>query len=264
VKKRGLNRTRASKASKVRRGLKWKAVLPAVFIVAVILALILYFHQPSHQSNHVRAPRAVIIDGLALTKPNPQFIEEAEDVLSKVGFDVDVYVGSNVTINLLMNIGGYELIVLRVHSAIDTKSGFLYLFSTERYNLTGYLYEQISGAVREAYTFNEREGPYFALRADLLGCSSRDGLNDSSIIMMGCNGTNSWRTIVRLFERGVKNIVAWDGYVDLTYSDKITLSLLKAVYEDKMDFPKAVEKTMDEYGVDPIWKSRLECLTQSD
>ncbi|MEM2849117.1 MAG: hypothetical protein QXI36_02435, partial [Candidatus Bathyarchaeia archaeon] len=85
----------------------------------------------------------------------------------------------------------------------------------------------------------------------------------STIIMMGCNGTNSLYTIIKLFERDVKNIIAWDGYVDLSYSDKITLSLLKAVYEDRMDFPKAVEKVMDEYGADPLWKSRLKCLTQN-
>lgn len=232
-------------------------------MIVIILALTLYFHQPLHQSNNVRKPRAVIIDGLALRKPNPQFIEDAKNVLSKAGFNVDVYEGRNVTINLLMNIGGYELVVLRVHSAIDLTSGLLYLFSTERYDPTGYLYEQISGAVREAYTFNESEGSYFALRADLLGCSSREGLNGSTIIMMGCNGTDSLLTIIKLFERDVKNIIAWDGYVDLSYSDKITLSLLKAVYEDRMDFSKAVEKVMDDYGVDPLWKSRLECLTQN-
>jgi len=48
---------------------------------------------------------------------------------------------------------------------------------------------------------------------------------------MGCNGANSEHVISRLFERNVKAIIAWDGYVDLNYTDEITLKLIEAVYK---------------------------------
>ncbi|RLI10102.1 hypothetical protein DRO25_03675, partial [Candidatus Bathyarchaeota archaeon] len=110
-----------------------------------------------------------------------------------------------------------------------------------------------------AYTFDENEGPYFALRADLLG--DKGSLSGSVIILMGCNGTNSKHATNKLFERGVKAIVAWNGYVDLEYSDNIILNLLKDVYRHGLGFQKAAEKLMSEHGPDPMWKSKLEYLT---
>jgi len=180
--------------------------------------------------------------------------------LERAGLKVDVYQGEQVTIDLLNNIGGYGLIILRVHSTVYVKYGFLYLFSTEKYSRTKYVYEQLQGAFKEAYTFDEREGPYFALRADLFG--SENGLVGSTIILMGCNGTNSEHMINKLFERGVKAIIAWNGYVDLEYTDKVTLNLLKTVYEEGLDFPEAVEKIMKNMGLDPVWKSKLEYLAK--
>jgi len=80
---------------------------------------------------------------------------------------------------------------------------------------------------------------------------------------MGCNGTNSQQIIDNLFfKRGVKAIIAWDGYVDLNYTDEITVELLKAVWEH-MNFDGAVKKVMDERGADPTWNSGLEYLTSS-
>ncbi|MEM0049141.1 MAG: hypothetical protein QXW39_01205 [Candidatus Bathyarchaeia archaeon] len=58
---------------------------------------------------------------------------------------------------------------------------------------------------------------------------NQDGLNGSIIILMGCNGANSEHAISRLFEKVVKAIIAWDGYVDLNYTDEITLKFIEAV-----------------------------------
>ncbi|MEM2696314.1 MAG: hypothetical protein QXU09_05190, partial [Thermoproteota archaeon] len=88
------------------------------------------------------------------------------------------------------------------------------------------------------------------------------GLNGSIIILMGCNGTNSEHAINRLFERGVKAIIAWDGYVDLDYTDRITLKLIEAVYKMGLGFEEAVKRIMDEYGPDPTYKSKFKYLTK--
>jgi len=199
--------------------------------------------------------RAIIIDGIGFTKPNPTFLGRAREILVGSGLKVDVYNGSQVTIKLLDDLEGYGLIILRVHSAIEVKYGFLYLFSAEAYNRDRYTYEQSHGAYKEAYTFDSSEGPYFALRADLLG--REDGLKGSTIILMGCNGTGSDHAIKRLFERGVKAIVAWDGYVSLEYTDEVTLTLLNLVYTEGLSYSEAVKKIMDIMGPDPTWKSRL-------
>jgi hypothetical protein len=47
-----------------------------------------------------------------------------------------------------------------------------------------------------------------------------NGLNGSTIILMGCNRTGSKHALNRLLERGVKAIIAWNDYVDLEYLTK--------------------------------------------
>jgi len=258
-----------------RRMLKRKIplILKAVFIVFLLCALVLLYsrwfsgvNQPTSSGGlGVDVSRAAVVDGIGVTKPNPEFIQGVKEILERAGLRVDVYGGRDVTIDLLRNIGGYGLLILRLHSAIDLKYGFLYLFSAEEFDEVEYDarfgVEKGFGAVREGVTFeNER---YFALRADLLGYMGPNGLNGSIIILMGCNGTGSEQALNKLFGRGVKAIVAWDGYVDLEYTDKLTLNLIKTVYDEDLKFPEAVKKVMEEYGPDPTYKSRLRHLTKS-
>lgn len=251
---------RKKKKSAKKRKIKWALALQVASMAVLLLVLAPYFHGPQPRSGHgVNLSKAVIIDGMALTKPNPKFIQGVKEILSQAGLEVDVYQGEKVTIKLLRKISGYGLIILRVHSAIYEKYGFLYLFSAEKYSSFRYIPEQFQSAVKEAYTFDENEGPYFALRADLLG--DKGSLSGSVIILMGCNGTNSKHATNKLFERGVKAIAAWNGYVDLEYSDNIILNLLKGVYRHGLGFKKAVEKLMSEHGPDPMWESELEYLT---
>lgn len=247
---------------------KW---LVGFAVLAIVALSIVVWHlqsspnqptsQPQQGETNVNMSRAVIIDGIGLTRPNHEFIQGVKEVLSRAGLSVDVYQGEQVTMDLLNNVGGYGLIILRLHSAVDRDYGFLYLFSTESYSSTKYLLEQSQGAFKEAHTFDESEGPYFALRADLFG--REDGLKGSTIILMGCNGTNSEHAINKLLAKGVKAIIAWDGYVDLEYTDNVTLSLLKTVYEEGVEFQEAVEKIMTELGSDPLWKSKLEYLAKT-
>jgi len=104
--------------------------------------------------------RAVIVDGIGFTRPNPSFIRGVREVLEGAGLGVDVYEGEDVTIDLLRRIGGYGLLILRLHSAIDTKYGFLYLFSAERFNKSEYETrfgeERRTGAVREGITLRAK------------------------------------------------------------------------------------------------------------
>jgi len=249
---------------------KFLLILKVAFIVVLPCGLTLLYsgwfsgvNEPQSAGGlGVDMSRAAIIDGIGVTKPNPEFMGGVKEVLERAGLKVDVYEGENVTIDLLRNIGGYGILILRVHSAIDLKYGFLYLFSAEEFNETEYdvrfSEEKRLGAVREGVTFeNER---YFALRADLLGYLRPNGLKGSTIILMGCNGTGSEHTLNRLFEKGVKAIIAWNGYVSLEYTDEITLNLIRAAYEKSLKFPEAVKKIMEEYGPDPVYESKLEYI----
>ena len=161
-------------------GRKGSPLLKVTFIMVLLFALTLLFfgwfymaNKPQSTSgSSVDMSRAAIIDGIGVTKPNQEFIEGVKEVLEVAGLKVDVYEGADVTIDLLMKIGGYGLLILRLHSAVDRECDFLYLFSAEKFNETEYEVrfskeEKMSGAVREGVTFENES--FFALRADLLG-----------------------------------------------------------------------------------------------
>jgi hypothetical protein len=215
--------------------------------------------QPEPQTN-VNVPKAAILDGLYNIDPNLTLTERLTNILVDAGYRVDLFRGENVTIGLMENIGGYEVLILRLHSAIHTDR-FLYLFSGELYAESKYVNEQLSGAVRKGYTFTEGEPPYFALNAAFLGNNKPDGLSGSTIILTGCNGTGEPYVIERLFERGAKTYISWNGYVDLHHSDEATLSLVRALYSERLGLKEAVEKVTKEVGADPFYNSTLEYRT---
>lgn len=199
---------------------------------------------------------AIIVD----VDENPVFISEAHGILTQAGYHVIVKRGKEVSIRFLDKFGGYRLVILRAHSAI-AQDGFLYIFSGEEYVWNEYIIEQLSGVYRKARISITDKKAYFALRGDALG--SETGLKGSTIILMSCNGTGSIHTIKRLFERGVKEIITWDGYTDPDYVDKATLMLLNYVYKEKMGYNEAAEKVMETVGSDPVWNSRIVYLTET-
>lgn len=212
--------------------------------------------QPTQQTT-VEVPKAAILDALYGGSQDLAYEQSLTNYLSTAGYSVDVFRGENVTIDLLGNIGGYKVLILRIHSAIGSGGGFLYLFSGEKYTPSKYVQEQLSGAVREAITFDNVS--YFAINAVFLGGNNPIGLKDSTIILMGCNGTGSAYSIQRLLDKGIKAYIAWSGYVDLSYSDETTLALVKALYLEKSSVQAAVEGAMKEAGTEPGYNSVLEC-----
>jgi len=203
--------------------------------------------------------RAVVLDGLHESRPNPKFVDEVMAVLQGAGFRVDVFRGRDVTVELLMNLKGYDLLVLRLHSTVDV-DGCLYVFSGERYSRGKYMLEEHLGIVRKGFTFNESEGPYFALNIAFLGWYARGGLRGSTIILMGCNGTQSPHSVGRLLEAGVNAFFSWSGYVDLSHSDKAVLTLIRALYLERLSPEEALEEVYREVGPDPTYGSVLRCI----
>lgn len=217
-------------------------------------------NQPTQQptNTNTNAPKAAILDGLYDKSPNQTLLEDMTQYLTTAGYTVDVYKGTNVTIDLLRNIAGYKILILRLHSTIHTDN-FLYVFSGETYTESKYVDEQLTGAVRKAYTFNETEPPYFALNSVFIGKLKPNSLNGTTLIMMGCNGTANQYVIQRFLQEGIKTYISWDGYVDLPHSDEATLRLIKAIYIEGLNPKAAVDKVNRELGPDPTYNSTLIC-----
>lgn len=228
------------------------------FLTLVTLLIISHTHIWPHSQKR----RAILVNGLYSVDPGQPFMREVINLLSSLGFETDVYLDENVTISLFMDIGRYDLVILRVHSAVY-KDGFLYLFSGERYIESKYVLEQLAGVVRKGYTFVDEKTPYFALNSLLLGSKTEGGLRGSIVILMGCQGSEDKTFIDYLLNVGVRAYFAWNGYVTLDYVDRATVKLLKAIYVDHRDLDPCLVlgKIESEIGPDPVYGSVLKCFT---
>jgi len=241
---------------------KWlrTTVIVASFLLILTIGLFVWNSSnrtppDSGQQPGLEAPKAAILDGLYSESPNPAFSQILTNYLSAAGYTVDNFRGENVTIDLLRKIEGYRVIVLRLHSTLDSLKN-LYVFSGEPYDAAKYLL--MPQSVRVA---NTTEGKmYFAIGIFLLGANKADSLKDSTVILMGCNGTSDAYSINRLFDRGVKIFFGWTGYVDLSHTDEATLALVKALCLEKLSPEQAVQKAMTEVGPDQSYPQTVyEC-----
>ncbi|MEM2569242.1 MAG: hypothetical protein QXT67_04810 [Candidatus Bathyarchaeia archaeon] len=231
-----------------------KMIRIAAIIVEIVVLTIYFFGDyimeifiPNQYEFPMNTKSAIIIDAVF----NPFFINKAREILQRAGFNVTVKAGKAVSIRLLDGFGGYGLVILRTHSAVA--DGFLYIFSGEAYSWRRYVIEQLHKTYRKAHT--SAGEVVFALRGDLLG--SERGLIGSTIILMGCNGTSSTNVIKKLFEKGVKEIITFDGYTDFGYMDTAVLAFLNYVYRNRLSCEEAVKKVMETVGADPTWKSQM-------
>lgn len=253
----------AEKRTRRLRLSKKTLIIAVVSVIVILLTCVFWISWPfaSQQTQNgasANVPKAAILDGLYDKSFNATWTETMVQYLSNAGYIVDVYRGVNVTIDLFRDIGGYKILILRVHSAVHTDN-FLYVFSGEEYTESKYVDEQLAGAVRKAYTFNESEPPYFALNSVFIGKRNPEGLNGTTLIMAGCNGTANPYVVQRFFQEGVKAYISWDGYVNLPHSDEATLRVVKAMCVEGLSPEAAVEKVKREVGPDPTYGSQLLC-----
>jgi len=136
-------------------------------IVLVSYYLTNYFFAPGSSTNENGGNsgdgslKAVLIDGLYTTLPNDEFTRLLSETLWEAGFEVDVFQGSEVTVDFLKSVSnGYKLVILRMHSALHDDQ--LYLFTAEPYSVGKYTQEQQFQLVKEAYATEESQ-PVFAV-----------------------------------------------------------------------------------------------------
>jgi hypothetical protein len=246
-------------------GLEKSNVLIAVFIVlAASILLITIIDYSLYKKNNTSTTfsmedsivrRALLVDGLSVIYPGDFFVYTVKNILEDSGFTVDVVRGENVTVDFLLGLKHYDIIVLRLHSAISS-DGELYLFTGEIYNDYDYFALKLTGVVAKGEARFENK-TYFALNARYLGRSSVLNLTGSIVILMGCDGTKDQVFIDYLFRRGVSAYIAWDGYVSLDHSDKAILELLKAFARDGYTLEEALDKAMETVGSDPFYGAKL-------
>ena len=214
--------------------------------------------------------RAVIIDQLSLTQPNPDFISEARGTLAAAGYTVEYISGEDVTVDVYRSLPdrAYDLVILRVHAGITTEvnaatgertgTEYVSLFTGEPYDEGKYSDEQLNrlGSAR----YNENSDPLFGIGPAFVDDSMEGDFDGALIVMMGCDGLRSQRTAEAFLNRGASAFVSWTKPISASHTDRATEALLRRLLIDDLPVEDAVAQTAAEVGPDPVYEGELRVL----
>ncbi len=249
----------------------WYSVLIACLLFAAFLILrtVTSLTPPPKPTATLKA---AIVDQISLLHPKRGFIDRASRYLTEAGFDVEVYEGEEVTIELYKNLPakGYRLIILQTHSSSDlqlpdgtiSSANPVFLCSSEPYGERKYFYEQMTNQVRGVELPYESSIVFFSIGPEFVRRSMAGHFDDALIIIGGCQGLSTLHLAEALIERGALAIISWDDWVDLSHNDEAIVYLLQALIIGRLTVEQAVERTMSEVGPDPTYGSVLTYFPQ--
>jgi hypothetical protein len=202
--------------------------------------------------------KAALIDALYNTLPNDEFTRSLTENLQEAGFEVDVFQGTDVTVDFLKTVpSGYKLVILRMHSALLNDQ--LYLFTAEPYSVGKYPQEQQFQLLKAAYTTETEESqPVFAVNWGFIKRCMTGKFNGTLVIAMGCDGTRDPVIIEEFMNQGAVGYISWNGPVLIFHSDTATLHFTEALYSEKLSVEEAIERTNNQVGADPEHGAVLE------
>jgi hypothetical protein len=235
------------------------AVLLAVVALAAVAAVFLFGFQSDGPTG---PPRAVIVDQLSLTQPNPTFADSARRLLEQAGYEVDYFPGEEVTVDFYRALptGGYDLVLLRAHAGRTREEEGLTddtcLFTSEPYSPSTHIEEQSDGRLCLAY-YTAGGPEYFGIPPAFLTSSMKGEFRGASIILMGCDVLRAASMAEAFVEIGATIVVGWDGMVSAAHTDAATERLLQHLLVDRHGIREAVTQAMAEVGLDPEYGSKL-------
>jgi hypothetical protein len=216
-------------------------------------------------------PRAAIVDQLAITDPDPQFIAAATDRLKAAGYRVDYYPAQAVTVNLYRDLPqrGYSFVILRSHSSgslpvRDAATGIVKntpsvgLFTNEEYSQGKHLAYQYAHVVtRDLYDDRDIPWAYFGITPEFIRSAARGQFPGATVILMGCDGLAADDLAQAFIAKGATDFVSWNAAVSAEHTDAATEKLLEHLLDERLAPREAVARTMDEVGPDPSFGSHL-------
>jgi len=261
-----LSRAKSKKQSKGqarRRGLPWFAWLLIALGIAGIVVFVRFYPLGQPSPDNVGELRAVIVDQLSSIRESEEFVANVTGELEGYGFEVDLYQGRNVTVDLYRKLAthGYKLIIFRAHSGLlaeneETKDRTV-LFTNEEYSQLKHYAEQLDDRLVMARV-GEGYPMVFGIPPKFIGESMEGEFDGAVVIMMGCSGLFMRDLAEAFVDKGASVYVGWNGSVELYYVDEATPYLVRQLCSGNMTIKEAVASTMDVIGPDPEHKAGLD------
>jgi hypothetical protein len=268
-----VTRTKAKKQTKgkpLKRGLPWFAWLLIALAIAGVVVLVRIYPIGQPPPDNVGKPRAAIVDQLSSFQENEDFIGNVTRELEGYGFKVDLYQGSNITVDFYRQLPtqGYKLIIFRAHSGILEQDGEVMLrtvlFTNEPYDESDYALEQVyeqlvMGGACQNCSMMFGITPKFVRAEGVVGQDKdmEGRFDDTVIIMMGCSGIALTDLAEAFIDKGASAYLAWDRSVELYYVDEATPYLIRQLCSEKLTIEEAVDSTMAAIGPDPEYGAEL-------
>ena len=256
-------RTMRARRSRVR----WSklAVVAGAGLALTLVAVAAFFVLAPSDGGPPGPPRAVIVDQLELTAPNPGFAEQARELLEAAGYEVDYVPGAEVTVDYYRELPskGYEIVLLRAHAAgrelaDDDYGDDVSLFTSERVSTNKYLREQRERLVKGVGFSREqmeRGELYYGIPSSFVRESMEGEFDGATVVLMGCDVLRAQNMAEAFVDRGAGAVVGWDAPVSASHTDLGTLSMLRYLLVDELPVQEAAAAAMAEVGPDPYFDS---------
>ena len=209
-----------------------KLLLASILIMVTLIMSGAYFYlQPSQPTT----PKAAIIDQLGSSQlstisryENQSFINSTMNLLNSRFAQVDYY-SDNATVENYKRLSslGYRIVIWRAHSAIDNKSKYIAISTTETDESTNYNQYLSNGQLTVCHIVGDSK-KYIGITPKFVQEIMTGRFEDTVIILMSCNGlkTDYYSTANAFVAKGAKVIVSWDGWIEKPDNDQgITIFL---------------------------------------
>ncbi len=264
---------------KTRTLLEWSAYF--LIVLVPIAVLIMAFSGPVQRQNpattgtgfqtsilaQTTTPRqrtAAIVDQVSSYNVNQQLITRVSASLVRAGYNVEVFSGSQVTVDLYLTLPsrGYSVIIFRVHSSSTVELGQgrvtsgapVFLLTGEPYNALSYPYEQMMGQVRAVKI---EAGIFFGIGPAFVSRSMKGTFSNTLIVLAGCESLANKDLAKAMIAKGASSVIGWSDSVGLDHNDKGIASLAQSLFENNLPVLEAVQATMKQIGKDPDYQSYL-------
>ncbi len=207
-------------------------------------------------------PMAAIIDQLSVLNSNHTFLDQVTQQLEDYGFGVDLYQGSEITIDFYRELPqmNYQLIIFRAHSGLlSGEEGVVRIttvFTNETYSETKHIKEQLTDRVAKA-RIDTKHPMVFSIKDSFITQSMERDFDNTVIIMMGCSCIAIDDLAQAFIEKGASTYLAWHATVGLGYVDQATPYLIQQLCSEQLTVAEAVRNTMDTIGTDPMFGAKL-------
>jgi hypothetical protein len=254
-----LSKAKAKKQTKgkpPRGGSLWYAWLLIAIGVAGIVVFIRTIPMSQSPQNNGGGLKAVIVDQLSSVEENDAFVANVTKELENYGFEVDLYQGDDITVDLYRELPahGYKLIIFRAHSGLlaenEVTQDRTVLFTNEEYSGLNHYDDQLHDRLVMARV-SDRYPMVFGIPPKFIKEAMQGEFDDAVVIMMGCSGLFLRDLAPAFIDKGASVYFGWNGSVELYYVDKATPYLVEQLCSANVSVKEAVDNTMNIIGPDP-------------